>query len=193
MKICIIGAPSTGKSVFAKGLAAELGRRGTSCELVQEYASSYVQQVGKPEHAWEQLVICMGQWLIEEQTNRDWLVTDAAGYATFVYAQNLLPKQIPAKELSRYRHLLDMLRIMARKSLDSYDLIFLMTHVFEPRKDGVRFHLSHAECKNIGEQLENYLKSERVEYHRTKANGAESLEKALALIEQRSVIQKTRA
>lgn len=192
MKICVIGAPSSGKSVFAKGLAAELGRRGVSCELVQEYASTYVQQLGKPKFAWEQLVICMGQWLIEEQTNRDWLVTDAAGFATFVYAQKLLPKKVSSDDWPRYRHLLDMLQTLARKSLDSYDLIFLMTHVFEPRKDGVRVHLSHEECKSIGKQLESYLLSERVEFHRTKANGTQSLENALAIIEQRSVIQESR-
>ncbi len=66
MKICVIGAPSTGKSVFAKNLAAHMSKEGLSCELVQEYASEYIQAVGAPSDAWEQLVISIGQYLAEQ-------------------------------------------------------------------------------------------------------------------------------
>lgn len=190
MKICVIGAPSTGKSVFAKSLAAELGKRGKSCELVQEYASTYIQQVGTPKHMWEQLVICIGQHLNEQQTKREFMVTDAAVFATYVYAQRILAAQVPKVEWPRYRHLLDTLRTMARLSVESYDLIFFLTHVFAPRQDGVRFHLSLEECKDISRELEAYLQSERVEYIRAKANSGQAVEQALALIEQRLVIQK---
>lgn len=190
MKICIIGAPCTGKSVFARSLSAELTKQGVSCELVQEYASYYIQQVGAPLQPWEQLVISIGQYLSEQKTNRDHLVTDAAAFATYIYAQRSLPKLISTAEWPKYRHLLDLLRTLARTSATSYDLIFLLTHVFPPRQDGVRLpaHFSRTECQAISRDIEGYLQSERLEYHRLKANATNSLATALKIIAQRLVI-----
>lgn len=190
MKICVIGAPSTGKSVFAKSLSAEMSKRSLNCELVQEYASEYIQLVGAPVHAWEQLVITIGQYLSEQKTTRDHFVTDAAAFATYVYALRSLPKKIDSPEWPKYRHLLDLLRTLARTSAESYDLIFLLTHVFPPRADTVRLdsHLSREECREINRQIEEYLESERIEFHKLKANTAGSLPKALHIIEQRLVI-----
>lgn len=192
MKICVIGAPSTGKSVFARTLSAELTKKGLSCELVQEYATLYIQQVDAPVHIWEQLVISIGQYLSEQHTTRDHMVTDAAAFATYIYAQRLLPKMINSEEWPKYRHLLDMLRSLARISALSYDLIFVLTHVFPPRKDGVRLddHLSLTECKKIGHDMETYLESERIEFHRIKANDSKAIKKALSLIDQRLIISK---
>jgi nicotinamide riboside kinase len=193
MKICVIGAPSTGKSIFAKTLSAEMAKQGHSCELVQEYASSYIQLVGAPIHAWEQLVISMGQFLLEQKTTRDHIITDASSFVTYVYAQRALPQMIDAPEWPKYRNLLDLLRTLARSSAESYDLIFLLTHVFTPRRDGVRLdaHLSPATCREINRDIEQYLQSERVEYHRLKANATKSLESALKIIEQRMLISET--
>lgn len=192
MKVCVIGAPSTGKSVFARSLSAELTKRGHSCELVQEYATLYIQQVGAPLHAWEQLVISVGQYLSEQRTTRDHMVTDAAAFVTYIYAQRLLPKMSDTQDWPKYRHLLDMLRSLARISATSYDIIFLMTHVFPPRRDGVRLeaHLSRKECQQINHDIESYLDSERVEFHRLKANERQAVSKALQLVEQRLLIQK---
>lgn len=191
MKICVIGAPSTGKSVFARELSAEMAKRGLSCELVQEHASKYIELVGAPVHAWEQLVISIGQYLAEQEKTREHMVTDAAAFATFLYAQRLLPQQANSEDWPKYRYLLDILRVVARQSLESYDLIFLLTHVFPPRADGVRLkdHLSRKVCQDINRDLDAYLKSERVEYYRLKANAAGSIPKALSIIEQRLTVQ----
>lgn len=190
MKICIIGAPSTGKSVFAKSLSAEMGKQGLNCELVQEYASQYIQLVGAPVHAWEQLVITIGQYLSEQKTTRDHFVTDAAAFATYIYALRALPKKIDSPDWPKYRHLLDMLRTLARTSAESYDFILLLTHVFPPHPDGVRLeqHFSREECQDINRQIAEYLESERIEFHKLKANTAGALNKALQLITQRLVI-----
>lgn len=190
MKICIIGAPSTGKSVFARSLSAEMSKQGFSCELVQEYATQYIQAVGAPIHSWEQLVISVGQYLSEQKTSRDHLVTDAAAFATYVYAQRSLPSKIKDADWPKYRHLLDLLRLLARTSAESYDLIFLLTHVFPPRQDGVRLstHLSAEVCRDINNELEKYLTSERIEFHRLKANSQSALTNALQIIEQRLMI-----
>lgn len=191
MKICIIGAPSTGKSVMARMVSAEMTKQGLSCELVQEYASLYIQQAGAPLHAWEQLVISIGQYLSEQRTTRDHMVTDAAAFATFIYAQRLLPKVSKTAEWPKYRQLLDTLRSLARISAVSYDLIFLLTHIFPPRRDGVRLdsHLSEAECRQINRDIEGYLTSERVDFQRLKANDSKAVAKAMSLIEQRLIIQ----
>lgn len=186
----MIGAPSTGKSVFAKQLAAEITRQGKSCDLVQEYASSYIQQVAAPRYPWEQLIISMGQHMAENVSNRDHVVTDAAAFATFVYAERLIPEVADDTDWPRYRNLIDMLRMLARQSVLSYDLIFLLTHVFNPRNDKVRLdaHLNKNACEEIGRSLEAYLKSERVEYHRLQANDTKALPKALRIVEQRIMI-----
>jgi len=191
MKICVIGAPSTGKSVFARQLSAELTRLGLGCDLVQEYPSSYIQEVGAPKYAWEQLVMSIGQYLSEQTTTRDHMVTEGAAFATYVYAQRLLPKLSDSRDWPRYRHLLDVLRATARDSVNSYDLIFLLTHIFPPRRDGVRLeeHLSQKVCEKISRDLAAYLESERVEFHRMKANDSKALPKAVQLIEQRLMIQ----
>lgn len=188
MKIGVIGAPSTGKSVFAKNLAAALTRDDLSCELVQEYASTYIQQVGAPREAWEQLVISIGQYLAEQHISRDHLVTDATAFATYVYAQRVLTKTTSKQDWPKYRHLLDMLRVLARQSAQSYNLIFLLTHIFPPRADGIRFHLSTTDCTQIGQAIEDYLQSERIAYHRLKANDSQALDKALKIIHQRLIV-----
>lgn len=193
MKICVIGAPSTGKSVFARSLSAEMSKQGHSCELVQEYATQYIQIVGNPTHAWEQLIISIGQYLSEQKTTRDHIVTDAAAFATYIYAQRTLPRTAPPAEWPKYRHLLDMLRTLARKSAESYDIIFLLTHVFPPRQDGVRLaeHLVPETCKEINKDIEQYLTQERFPYHRLKANSTKALTTALQIIEQRILINQT--
>lgn len=190
MKICVIGAPSTGKSVFARQLAAEITRQGRSCDLVQEYATSYIQQVSAPRYPWEQLIISMGQHMSENVSKRDHVVTDAAAFATFIYAERLIPEVVDDTDWPRYRNLIDMLRILARQSVLSYDLIFFMTHIFNPRSDNVRLdaHLNKDACEDIGQSLELYLKSERVEYHRLQANDTKALDKAMQIIEQRIMI-----
>ncbi len=191
MKICVIGAPSTGKSVFARTLSAEMTKSGFSCELVQEYASIYIQRAGQPLQAWEQLVISIGQYLSELESKREIVVTDAAAFATYIYAQRFIPKISGADEWPKYRSLLDVLRMMARVSVTSYDLIFLLTHVFPPRQAGVRLsvHLTRTECREIGRDLESYLSSERVQFHRLQANQAKAIETALHIIEQRRLVQ----
>ena len=166
-------------------------KSGMSCELVQEYASSYIELVGAPVHAWEQLVISLGQYLLEQKTTRDYMVTDAAAFATYIYAQRTLPEAVTPDEWPKYRQLLDVLRTMARISLDSYDLIFLLTHVFPPAADGVRLkdHLSKKVCQQINRDLESYLRFERVQYHRIKANATDGAKKALRIIQQREAVR----
>ena len=195
MKICVIGAPSTGKSVFARTLAAELTKQGQSCELIAEFASQYIQQAGAPMAAWEQLVISVGQYQAEQNSARDLVVTDAAAFATYIYAQRSVPKLAKNDDWPKYRQLLDVLRAMARTSVSSYDIIFLLTHVFPPRKDGVQkdAHLSRTDCQAIGRDLASFLDSERAEYHRFKANDTKAIETALGIVQQRALIQSPTA
>lgn len=191
MKICVIGAPSTGKSVFARTLAAELSKRGNPCELIPEFASQYIIHAGAPTAPWEQLVISIGQYLIEKETPPGYQVTDAAAFATYVYAERSVPKMANTAEWPKYRQLLDVLRAMARMSIGSYDIIFLLTHVFPPRNDGVRLaaHLTRVECQEIGRDLSAFLDSERVEYHRLKASDSKAITSALSIIQQRALIK----
>ena len=190
MKIGVIGAPSTGKSVFAKSIAAELTRRGHSCELVQEYASTYIQQAGAPLEAWEQLVISVGQYLAEQESGREHMVTDATAFATYIYAQRFVPKSAEADDWPKYRALLDVLRAMARRSVESYDLLFLLTHVFPPRDDGVRMkeHLAVDECRAINRDFETYLIAERAPYLVVKANRESAVADAVQRVEQELLV-----
>lgn len=166
-------------------------KSGMSCELVQEFASAYIEHAGAPVHAWEQLVISLGQYLLEQKTTRDFMVTDAAAFATYIYAQRVLPQKVDADEWPKYRQLLDLLRVMARISLDSYDIIFLLTHVFPPAADGVRLkdHLSKKVCQQINRDLESYLRSERIGYHRLKANATDGVSSAIKVIRQHMVVR----
>ncbi len=187
MKICVIGAPSTGKSVFAKNLAAYMSKEGLSCELVQEYASEYIQAVGAPEDAWEQLVISIGQYLAEREAKRDHMVTDAAMFVTYLYAQRLLPEQVGENEWPKYRNLIDMLRVLARQSVESYDAIFVMSHIFEPRADGVRlsYHLTRAQCEAVQKDIVGYLKSERAKFTEVDGRDPLAVQNAFLLLQER--------
>jgi len=191
MKICVIGAPSTGKSIFARTLSAQMSKQGLNCELIQEYASQYIQQVGAPKEAWEELVISVNQHMSEQNTNRDHLITDGSAFATFIYAQHLIPARTNDAMWPKHRHLLDLLRTLARDSVSSYDLIFLMTHIFPPKRDGVRLtnHLDLEQCTTINEDLEKYMQTERIEFHRLKANDKAAVNKAMNIIQQRILIQ----
>ena len=185
MKICVIGAPSTGKSVFAKNLAAHMSKEGLSCELVQEYASEYIQAVGAPNDAWEQLVISIGQYLAEQEAKRDHMVTDAAMFVTYLYAQRLLPDQVDEKQWPKYRNLIDMLRVLARNSVSSYDIIFVMGHVFPPKDDGVRlsYHLTLEQCEAVQRDIQDYLRSERAKFHEVDGRDASAVKSAFAVIQ----------
>jgi len=177
--------------VFARTLAAQLTKHGSSYELIPEFASRYIQQAGAPAAAWEQLVISMGQYQAELDAAQSFVVTDAAAFASYVYAQRTVPKMVGSDDWPKYRQLLDVLRQLARMSITSYDVIFLLTHVFPPRKENPRQdeHLSRTQCQDIGRDLESFLDSERAEFHRLKANDPGAIETALGIIQQRALIQ----
>ena len=193
MKLAIIGAPSTGKSALARALSAELIREGSSCDLIPDYASQYIAQAGVPEAASEQLVIATGQYLAEQRDAADYVVTDAAAFATYIYAQRSIPKETDGDSWPKDRALLDVLQTIARLSVGSFDLILLLTHVFPPRDDGTKApqHLSVEECQEISRDIEHYLTSERAPFHKLRGNDPEVVTKARKVIEQHVMIRAT--
>ena len=193
MKIAILGAPSTGKSALARALSAELIREGSSCDLIPDYASQYIQQAGLPASPADQLVIGIGQYFAEQRDAADYVVTDAAAFATYIYAQRSIPKETDGDSWPKDRALLDVLQTIARLSVSSYDLILLLTHVFPPRDDGTKApqHLSVEECQEISRDIEQYLTSERAPFHKLRGNDPEVVAKARRVIGQHSLIQIT--
>ena len=185
MKICVSGAPSTGKSAFARALSGEMTKRGMSCELIPEYASTYIQRVGLLAHFWEQIVIAEGQKM-NEVFSREYIVAEGGGFVPYVYAKRALSCLARDENWEKYRNVLDMVHQMSRQSIESYDTIFLLSHVFEPKNDGVRLsdHLSFEQCQEIGEEIEGFLQAERSFYHVLDTRDADCVNRAIDVIQE---------
>ena len=182
MKICITGAPSTGKTAFSRALAGEMGRQGLSCELVPEYASLYIQRVGIPQDPWEQLLIAFGQQQLEQYSTRPHTIIETGIFSAIIYAEYLLPKKIPASDQTKVQQLFDILRMVARKSTREYDLVLVMNRVFAPKSDGVRLdkHLSQETCEKINADIKHYLHSEGINFQEIDPQQADVVEQVLA-------------
>lgn len=187
MRICVVGAPSTGKSSFVRALTAELCAQGNTCQHVAEYAHRYIQEAGSPQEPWEQLIIATGQHLEEQKATTGCLLTDTPAFATYVYALRHHSPSGESLTAPKHHQALEVLRLLAHRSVASYDLIFLLTHVFPPANGTTS--LSRPECQAINREFELYLQEEHVEYHRLKANDSAALPRALQLIGQRSLIR----
>jgi nicotinamide riboside kinase len=89
MKICILGAESTGKTQLAAQLMATLSERGERVTHVTEYLREWCDQAGRTPRADEQAGIAAEQAQRADAATTPWLVADTAPLMTAVYSELL--------------------------------------------------------------------------------------------------------
>lgn len=172
LKIAVVGGPCSGKSSFVRALVNELGSQGVngrevSIDYYEEYPRSYIRETMRPLCEAEQYYI--QDKILEkerhlERTKCDIIVCDSAAFSTYVYAVRYPGTHrgaTPEHEQHKRVKMLQELHTRALETNGSYDIIFFAEPV-PPREDGVRFNVG--EAKEIGDQIEGYLKLHQLPY-----------------------------
>ncbi len=189
-KICIIGGPSSGKTVTALLLGVWLKMAGKEVHFVLEYATNYIIRNGEPKNIFEQLAIFCGQrdeeGYIEKRQTGDFLVTDGASFSACPYARldHYRPSVGASKEeIQKYNYVLKTLDKWAREQvLASYDYIFFLPKEFKFKGNDVRWQKTDEEAQEIGEKIESYLRVEGRKYYRITGSPEERVEKILKIL-----------
>lgn len=171
-KICVIGAPSVGKTTVALLLGVRLKMLGYEVHFVLEYATNYIIRNGTPKAIFEQLAIFHGQkdeeGYIEKNSDGDFLVCDSASFLPCIYARHYHPGRYAAEnEIKKYNYALKTLDKWAREqTLASYAHVFFLPPEIPFKKNSIRWQADKAEAEKISDEIEAYLKIEGRQYYR---------------------------
>lgn len=185
-----VGGPSSGKTLAALELVAQLKLRGYDARYLEEYATEYIEQTGPPIHYMEQFALADGQEEMEQrvllpQTGkmRDFIVTGGTSFAAAAYLRFYPPALDNEATVRKYHYALKKLDDRARTRLiPSYGAIFftVLEHGF--RSDSVRWQGSEADALKIERKLRAYLDENRVPYRELSGSLEERMDTALKVL-----------
>lgn len=138
-KICMIGAPGSGKTTLAHSVFSTLKQRGINAELSHEWIRNDVQMSGAMQSVWEQYRTRNHQKELEDAIPKsvDMLISDAGTISMYFFAVHYINPENSRERLvlqDMYRYLLDDIY------LNRYDLIlYLPTQPNINTDDGTRF------------------------------------------------------
>jgi nicotinamide riboside kinase len=138
-KICVIGAPGSGKTTLAHSVFTTMKQKGINVELSHEWIRNDVQKSGAMESVWEQYRTRNHQKELEDAVPKsvEFLVSDAGTISMYFFAVHYFNPENTRERLvlqDMYRYLLDDIY------LNRYDLIFyLPTQPNVDTDDGTRF------------------------------------------------------
>jgi hypothetical protein len=176
-RICLIGAPGTGKSTLAQALVAKMKLQGLDVEFCPEYARTYFRQTGAPKNVFEQFVIFAGQCEREDELDvHDYVVADSASFMSdtfYSYMRFKQGKMGPDPKLDRAYAELQRLCVPRLKSFDH--IFFIPCGHFDAGKDPTREYVS--DQRILDRMMRGYLDYNLADYH---VVGAVGLDQRLA-------------
>ncbi len=162
-KICVVGAPSTGKTTLAGALVNELKKRGHSVEWAKEYARDFILEQGAPKGIEDQLLIVQGQIKKEkeaESKNPRFIVCDGTPFICYIYCFLHRPKE--EERLSSYNKILEEIWREVEDGIYNYDYVFFLPPEISFKEDGVRIYAE--KVNKISDQIKDFLISKKIEH-----------------------------
>ncbi len=182
-KICVVGAPSTGKTTLASAITEELKRRGHKVEWAKEYARDFIAEHGPDMGAADQLFIVRGQKEREkeaERKNPEFVVCDCSSFSSYIYAFLYETISFDKKEKEEYKMILGEIWDEIKDELYSYDHVFFLPIEFSSEEDGVRLYTNKVEV--ISNEIKNFLISKKIEHFEIRGNIQERINQAFKII-----------
>jgi len=159
--ICIMGAPSSGKSTLASDVHTELKKKGLNSIFIPEAATDYIAECGAPDQPIDQLVIFYKQLFREKMYvgTKDYIVCDSSSLLNYFYFRQNFGKFLTNKDISTINHLQKEILI----SLHQWSHIFYVPSMNEYIEDGIRFQ-SKEKSQKIDRWIKSYLELENISH-----------------------------
>jgi len=170
-KIAFCGAPSSGKTEFAKWVSYILNTRFKANSFhVIEYATSFIQKYNRLPKFADQIFILQGQWRRERNAQmHDIILSDCPTFLAYIYAQ-LMDRKEFSDEVA-----LQLSKLYKQSLFDvkSYsDIIFLRLQEYQD--NNVRYQTPD-EALNIQRRIEEFLQDHRIPHRVGTYNDAEMI------------------
>ncbi len=182
IKIAIVGAPSTGKTVVARRLANTLGMLGYQADHVLEYARTYLFRyikpvIGKRQDLLDQVMIYHGQKRREEDLKHcDFVICDSATFIPFIFAGH------NGYELDDPREVMVVHKLYkwSLSDVTGYNFIFYLPPNIEYKPEDARWKVSTVDERgDIARRIENYLLDIKYPFHRVEGETPVDREKTM--------------
>ena len=160
--ICIIGAPSSGKSTLATSVHHSLKVKGENSIFVGEAATDYIAEWGIPDTPLDQIVIFYKQLGREKMYSgtKDWIVCDSSTILNYFYFRSFFGDKLGRKDIAVINHIQKEIL----KTLDQWYKIYYVPPIqSQDIEDGIRFH-DQNEIKKLDGIIKSYLDMEKIEY-----------------------------
>lgn len=160
--ICVIGAPSSGKSTLATSLHHSLKIAGKNSIFVGEAATDYIAEWGVPNSPMDQMVIFYKQLSRERMYigSKEWIICDSSTILNYFYFRSLFPLSPSKKDIAAINHIQKEIL----KTLGQWHRIYYVPPIKQDSlKDGIRFH-DQEEIKSLDSIIKNYLKLEQIDF-----------------------------
>jgi len=160
--ICIIGAPSSGKSTLATDVHTELKKLGKNSIFISEEATDYIAANGIPSDPIDQMTIFYKQTSKENMFIgcKDYIICDSSGLLNYFYFRKLFNNPLSNKNISVINHL--QLEIL--KNINKWNFLFYIPPILTNIDDGIRFHDKDQIIK-LDRCIKSYLDTENIPYY----------------------------
>lgn len=175
MKITIVGAPCTGKTILTRALTNELCLRGYNADMVSEYVQGFLSRYIRPfkttTDLLDQVMIFRGQQERENDlSHKDIVVCDSSTFLIYTYTlfRNF------AAESERNRMVIKEMRKDTLRDLPSYTRVLYLPPVVPYRKNSYRWTtVSENDRKGLDEKLRAFFTLENVPFSEITATDIE--------------------
>jgi nicotinamide riboside kinase len=159
--ICIVGAPSSGKSTLAASIHYQLKKKGLNSIFVTEAATDYIAEWGIPNTPIDQMVIFYKQLNREKMYmgSKDYIICDSSSILNYFYFRSLYPKKLSNKDVAAINHLQKEIL----KNINQWYKIYYIPPILDNVEDGIRFQ-NKDEIARLDNVIRDYLILENIDH-----------------------------
>jgi nicotinamide riboside kinase len=166
MKIAIVGAPCTGKTLLTRALTNELCLRGYNADMVSEYVQGFLSRYIRPfktkTDLLDQMMIFRGQREREDDlSHKDIVICDSSTFLIYVYT---LTRSFSA-ESERNRMVIKEMRKDTLRDLPSYTKILYLPPAIPYKKNSYQWTTAlENDRKRLDERLKAFFTLEDISF-----------------------------
>jgi nicotinamide riboside kinase len=160
--LCVVGAPSSGKSTLATHLHADIKKNGKNSIFISEEATNFIAEYGVPTTPIDQMTIFYKQTNKENMFigSKEYIICDSSGFLNYFYFRKLFKNPLSNKDIAVINHLQKEIL----KNFNKWDYIFYIPPMLNNIDDGIRFQ-DKDEIISLDRCIKSYLDVENINYY----------------------------